>query len=363
MRKTTSLIIAVCALATFASAAPASPRYRIVGGAGTSIEAVPYAAALVEHGASAQGSQFCGASIIGPAAVLTAAHCVQGTSAREVDVVSGRTRMSDSDGGQRTPVSRIVVHPGWSPRSGAADAAVLLLGRRVSAAPVAVASSGESALAAAGRPALVAGWGLTSSGGNATSDGLRAVAVTVQSNAVCSRAYGDDFPASTLLCAGGPAGDSCQGDSGGPLVAATDSGAWRQVGIVSFGGERCDDPSTPGAYTRVSSLSAWIMRTAGLAAAPAPAPAPPVTRFGRISCGAVHCRVELRVARDGALGSIVLRVERGALRRSVVAHRLAPGRWAANVDLPFGVVRLAAAALTPDGRRSGSVARITVEVT
>ncbi|XP_069123653.1 uncharacterized protein [Argopecten irradians] len=53
--------------------------------------------------------------------------------------------------------------------------------------------------------------------------------------------------------------DSCQGDSGGPLFCE-DGDHWVQAGIVSIG-IGCANPDFPGIYTRISSFINWINNT------------------------------------------------------------------------------------------------------
>ena len=62
-----------------------------------------------------------------------------------------------------------------------------------------------------------------------------------------------------MICAGITQGgiDTCQGDSGGPMVRKDASGAWRQVGIVSWG-EGCARPNFAGIYSQVSTFSSAI---------------------------------------------------------------------------------------------------------
>lgn len=55
--------------------------------------------------------------------------------------------------------------------------------------------------------------------------------------------------------------DTCQGDSGGPMFRKDDSGAFIQVGIVSWG-QGCAEPGYPGVYSEVSTFAADIARAA-----------------------------------------------------------------------------------------------------
>ena len=52
--------------------------------------------------------------------------------------------------------------------------------------------------------------------------------------------------------------DSCNGDAGGPSVMKIGAdGPWYQVGITSFGTDRCGI-GFPGVYTKVASYLQWI---------------------------------------------------------------------------------------------------------
>ncbi|XP_057369657.1 trypsin-1-like [Daphnia carinata] len=106
----------------------------------------------------------------------------------------------------------------------------------------------------ANKPAVVAGWGTTSSGGSA-SDVLMKADVTIRENSVCSSQYGSDFNSNAMLCASADGKDACQGDSGGPIFV---DGV--QVGITSFG-RGCADPDHAGVYTRISTYINWIKTT------------------------------------------------------------------------------------------------------
>ncbi|KAI9559336.1 hypothetical protein GHT06_016125 [Daphnia sinensis] len=106
----------------------------------------------------------------------------------------------------------------------------------------------------ANSPAIITGWGTTSSGGSISSVLLKA-SVTVLDNTVCTSQYGPYFIGADMLCAAAPGTDTCQGDSGGPLFV---SGV--QVGITSWG-NGCADPNYAGVYTRVTTYVSWIKTT------------------------------------------------------------------------------------------------------
>ena len=72
-----------------------------------------------------------------------------------------------------------------------------------------------------------------------------------QADSYCAGAYGSQFDAGSMVCAGFPQGgvDTCQGDSGGPLLVPTSQG-FRQAGITSWGAG-CADKDYPGVYARI----------------------------------------------------------------------------------------------------------------
>jgi subtilisin-like proprotein convertase family protein len=246
------------------------PDPRIVGGVEVyPPDKYPFVAALVWRGGDAWADQFCGGSVISPDWVLTAAHCVFGESASEIDVVVGRHDLSTS-AGDRIGVISIVVHPGYNETTSANDLALIHLASPTSFAPAALPAN--TSLEAPGTALTVAGWGDTMSDPKWPYK-LREVEVPVVSDAVCSAAYAgfDDGPSAVDLCAGNLAAggiNSCQGDSGGPLFAST-AGGFTQVGIVSRG-NGCGLPGYPGIYTRVSAFTAWITDEAGLGPPPPP---------------------------------------------------------------------------------------------
>lgn len=62
------------------------------------------------------------------------------------------------------------------------------------------------------------------------------------------------------FCAGGQEGkDSCTGDSGAPLFCQNaNTKKYEQIGIVSWGIQKCGTPEAPSSYTDVTKFSDWI---------------------------------------------------------------------------------------------------------
>jgi secreted trypsin-like serine protease len=356
-------------LAVPAPAAAVSGRdVKIVGGAIGAPGQFPWMAGLVDASARrASDGLYCGGSVIAPRVVLTAAHCLDGVRPAELQVVVGRTRISVEGDGERVRVSQIVRHPEWDAQRVVNDLALLQLERPVGVAPIALGGAGE----APGARAITSGWGATSEGG-AGSDDLRYVRLTVRSTSACNAAYGR-IDAKTQICAGSLRGgeDSCQGDSGGPLFAGEGATA-RLVGIVSYG-RGCGRRGIPAVYTRVTGYGEWIAQNAAVLNGDIPAPPPPVdpprVAIGSIRCGTVLCRVTLRVTGRAPAGGILVnasRARRGsrqAVERYALAREVAPGRWQASLNLPFGRLTLYAFPLNAaqdDLDGDGDVERLVV---
>jgi trypsin len=212
----------------------------IVGGEEANVEDHPYTVALT----SPDGFQFCGGTLAAPDKVVTAAHCVEGAKPEDQKVVSGRTVMS-SDEGTVSDVTNVWVHPSYGSDGSNFDVAVLTLAAPVEQAPAELAPKDDPAYAP-GTEVTTLGWGNTSEGGE-QSDHLMKVTVPVTTDEECTTAYGAEYKAGGMVCAGLPEGgkDSCQGDSGGPLVVEN-----KLVGVVSWG-EGCARPGKPGVYSRV----------------------------------------------------------------------------------------------------------------
>jgi secreted trypsin-like serine protease len=256
----------ICAAAGWPGSALAASRpTRIVGGTATAPDTAPWTAFLIAPGAlsvAAPGSALCGAAVVSPTAVVTAAHCVVGNHGlRTVEVVTGRNALSGEDG-QRVPAGPIDVDPAYSPKRLVHDMAVVHLSAPTAAPPVAVATAGQARLAAPGAKLLLTGWGTVRNNDFAIPDGLRQATITAAPNRRCRAVYGRGFDGKAELCSvpGRPA--PCHGDSGSPLVSLA-SGIPTLVGVVSFGGEWCGTRGIPSVYTRVSSEAGFLTRSIG----------------------------------------------------------------------------------------------------
>ena len=233
------------------SRAPAAITPKIVGGKPVPNGKYPFQAALLAQsfGTNDFQRQYCGASLITPFEVLTAAHCVDfvGDDPEQVPisdlrVVVGRTVLTSTQG-QKRRVAAIDIHPRWNPVTFSFDAAVVHLASPVNGIrPVALVTPGVDALERPGTLATVTGWGNTiqqppGGAGIHYPDRMREAQVPITSRAECRTVYAAaDSPIdATMLCAGRTNRDTCQGDSGGPLFFKAVGPGYIQAGITSWG--------------------------------------------------------------------------------------------------------------------------------
>lgn len=234
----------------------------IVGGQTAAEGQFPWVVAIVRK---ADGSQFCGGSLIAPQWVLTAAHCfyagaTQDTRAQDIQVLVGTVRLDS--GGQRIDVTQIF-DPNYDGNQ--PDIALLRLAQAVDTSNPQIALiplNSDAAVPANQTTVIIAGWGGTTADGTGTTNVLLYVDLPV---VPCT---GNDN-AAISVCAGGVAGkDSCGGDSGGPLFISTGPGMALQVGATSEGSATCGEAGQYGVYSRVSTYLDWINRTMNVMSGP-----------------------------------------------------------------------------------------------
>jgi hypothetical protein len=276
----------VALLALVGALAAAAPATAIYGGRLTRPGEAPWTAALRISGDIGVP---CTAVVIAPAHALTAAHCVEGKSARRLTLVTGSGDVT-SGRARKSAVRAVAIHPDYQRADTYYDDfAVLTLARPLpSALVVRLAGPGDHALSAKGATLRIAGWGITLFHGHNLPTALRVGRVKALGPAPCQRAFPLDFDGDLMVCGGGPRRgrgwvQACAGDSGGPVTGTGQRGEPVLVAITSFGNQ-CGDPVE--SFSRIEAVLPWLVSAAGVAVPPGMvAPPRPVLSTARLAPG------------------------------------------------------------------------------
>lgn len=190
-------------------------------------------------------NHFCGATIIAPRYVMTAAHCADVYPASDVYVRSSVVDLN-LDYGDVNTIEEIFIHPNFNPDNllNGYDIAILKLTSDIKGTPINL--TRNDSFLHSGLQLICSGWGLTDPDAPDTSPILLKVTLP----------FGTIFNGRILILGGSEQKNICFGDSGGPCIYEID-GKWYQVGITSFttGDNACESNS---GWTRVSSMMDFI---------------------------------------------------------------------------------------------------------
>jgi len=273
-----SRVLFLLAIASFRDAAVAATRARvegpsaadlavakgarIIGGTRAEAKRYPYAVPVFIN-----GHYGCSGALVGPDAVLTAAHCLR--RGRQLTVGVGSHLKGESE---RIRVRHAEVHPSYDEDTDEHDVGVLFLARSAVSSRDGAAAHAfprlnrDAAFPPPGVAGRAMGWGDTDEGADVqrVSEVLLFVDLRVISNEQCKQSSGGDVSYASwiyddMLCTYTKGRDACQGDSGGPLVIpdGASGGGDVLVGLVSWG-VGCN--FLPGVFSRVSASYDWIQR-------------------------------------------------------------------------------------------------------
>jgi secreted trypsin-like serine protease len=249
MLKRAALLVGVLLVAT-AGAKPV-----VVGGTVASTTEAPWAIALNNTLSAGAGGRYCGAALVAPDKIVTAAHCMD-EAVSTYYAVQGRADLADESVGRVSQISKVWIHPGYNTKDNRYDVAVLTLARPFAGVPVLPLETRARADRAGAVP-TVYGWGDTQ--GTGPDETLQKAAVPDLGDKTClaNESYvSNGYAAATNVCAGYLRGgiDACQGDSGGPLVLNG-----RLLGLVSWG-QGCAQAGKPGVYTEVAGVAPALLK-------------------------------------------------------------------------------------------------------
>ncbi|KAH8357936.1 hypothetical protein KR200_001375 [Drosophila serrata] len=240
---------------------------KIVNGTAASPGEFPF---IVSLRRAKSGHHSCGATLLNSHWVLTAGHCVRGSSPEQLNLQYG-SQILERNATQLLRVAGIFVHPGYEPEDKYAnDIALLQLADRVTFSqrvqPVRLPEPRQTT--PGNISVILAGWGLNKTGGS-VQEQLQKVQLQVFSDKECSERHQVQLHDSQI-CAGLPEGGKgqCSGDSGGPLILTDNNGGSTQIGIVSWSKKPCARPPYPGVFTEVSAYVDWIVETVGSSSTP-----------------------------------------------------------------------------------------------
>ncbi|XP_066599757.1 uncharacterized protein teq isoform X5 [Prorops nasuta] len=224
----------------------------------------PWQASIRVRGHS-RSSHWCGAVVISPLHVLTAAHCLEGYNKGTYFVRAGDYNTDIEEGTEvEANIEDYYIHEDFRKghRMNNDIALVLLKGRGIPLGKdvMPICLPVENTEYSAGLNCTISGFGSIETGKTTQSRNLRYGWIPLLDQSVCRAGYiyGQGAISDGMVCAGhlDEGVDTCDGDSGGPL-ACHHNGAFTLYGITSWG-QHCGKANKPGVYVRVAHYRRWI---------------------------------------------------------------------------------------------------------
>ncbi|KAM4702867.1 urokinase-type plasminogen activator [Rhinophrynus dorsalis] len=247
--------------------------YKIVRGLSSPVESQPWIATLYQISRRHKQDHFlCGASLIHPCWVLTAAHCFLDSDfpePKDYVIYLGKSNINEPnvDKEQKFEVEKIIRHEQFTDETGALDNDIALIKIRSASGQCATLTDSVQTVCLPtadmqlkdNTKCEIAGFGKEAYNDLVYSQNLMSASVQLIPQSLCqSENYYGKLVNNNMFCASDPAWkvDACKGDSGGPLTCEQ-NGAMVLYGVISWG-EECAKENKPGVYTRITNYLPWI---------------------------------------------------------------------------------------------------------
>ncbi|XP_057337127.1 uncharacterized protein LOC130675448 isoform X3 [Microplitis mediator] len=237
---------------------------KVVYGSLAPKDSYPWQASIRVRGHS-RSNHWCGAVVISPLHVLTAAHCLEGYNKGTYFVRAGDYNTEIEEGTEaEANIEDYYIHEEFRKghRMNNDIALVLLKGRGIPLGKhiMPICLPPRNAEYSDGLNCTISGFGSIETGKSAHSRDLRFGWIPLIDQNICRAdyVYGEGAISDGMMCAGylNEGVDACDGDSGGPL-ACHHNGVFTLYGITSWG-QHCGKANKPGVYVRIAHYRDWI---------------------------------------------------------------------------------------------------------
>ncbi|KAF9423001.1 hypothetical protein HW555_001544 [Spodoptera exigua] len=239
---------------------------RIIGGELAPLNEYPFFAGLIISLVGTPDPGVCGASLLSPNRLVTAAHCnFDGIRlAHEFTVVLGSNMLFY--GGERIVSRKVIMHPNYRHQFFINDIAMIYLPRNAKITnivkPIRLPNYLESWKQFLGFQARSVGFGVTTDGHTLVNPDslLKHITLQVVDNSQCQLKNDLNRPNYDILCTSGYGGVGlCHGDSGGPLYTIDETSTDKSIFLIGINSYKYGPTCTGGTgYTRVTSYMHFI---------------------------------------------------------------------------------------------------------